>query len=93
MEYFVPPKSKRRPKVKGKAKPGHTLRCSKGKWTGATPIAYAYKWYRGGHAITSATMKTYAVTHADKKHSLTCKVKASNPGGHRSRKARKVKVT
>jgi len=91
-EFYARPHNDRRPEVKGKPKPGHQLKCSKGKWSGGTPIAYAYQWYRGHRKITGEAAKGYDVRRHDAGHSLRCKVTATNAGGKAKRKSKGVKV-
>jgi hypothetical protein len=68
----------------GSAKVGQTLTCESGEWSGAQPISFAYEWLRNGSKITSATEDQYQVQSADEGTTISCKVTASNSGGHTS---------
>ena len=81
---FVPtPKQTAGPAVTGTPRPGHTLSCSTGKWTGSpgSPTTYAYQWNRSGTPIAGATATHHAVQKLDEGSTLTCQVTASNRGG------------
>jgi hypothetical protein len=69
------------PTISGTAIVGHTLTCSKGTWSGSTPLTYTRRWLRDGTAITGATAATYLVRPADHGHSLRCRVTAHNAAG------------
>jgi hypothetical protein len=78
---MLPPANTVAPAVTGTATVGSTLTCTSGTWTGAS-ITYAYQWQRApGGAIAGATNTTYVLVAADSGHSVTCVVRASNPGG------------
>ena len=92
-EFYAKPRDTKKPKIKGKPKKGHTLKCKKGTWKGGTPITYAYQWYRGHKKIGGETAKTHEVHGKDSGHSLRCKVTATNPGGKSKAKSKKVRVS
>jgi hypothetical protein len=57
---------------------GVQLTCSPGIWEGKPPPSFAYRWYREGQPISSATSNTYTVETADQGHRLSCVVIATN---------------
>ena len=66
---------------------GSTLSCSTGTWyaSPATPITYAYQWYRGASTISGATNNTYTTqSPADVGQTITCRVTATNSIGSSS---------
>jgi hypothetical protein len=68
------------PSVEGEDLAGNTLTCEHGSWTNG-PTGYSYQWYRDGSEISGATESKYTVQSADREHTLTCKVIASNAAG------------
>ena len=68
------------PSLEGEALAGKTLTCEHGSWTNS-PTGYTYRWYRDGNEISGATESKYTVQSADRGHTLTCKVIASNAAG------------
>ena len=75
-----PPKLTRRPELE--LPEGGTLgdqfTCRGGEWTGARPIALAYRWLRDGVAIAGATTSAYRTGDADAGHAVACEVTARN---------------
>lgn len=69
---------------------GQTLSCSRGTWTGLTPLGFSYKWLRDGLPIASGN--TYAVQTADEGHGLACEVQAENSVGRASAKSNTLTV-
>ena len=80
------------PRVTGTAEERRTLTASTGTWTGATPIAYAYRWVRCGAdgglpdgsnctAIGGATERRYDLRRADVGFRLRVRVTAKNSQG------------
>ncbi len=63
---------------------GKLLSCSSGSWTGNPSPTFAYQWLRDGHTIEGAVGSSYSIHGADKGHTLTCEVTASNLAGHQS---------
>ena len=59
---------------------GRRLTCAPGSWDNA-PTRFAYRWNRGGAAISGATPSTYSLTTADGARPITCTVTASNGAG------------
>lgn len=68
------------PAIAGTPTPPHALTCLTGSWTRA-PFKFAFGWRRDGHAIAGATTQHYTVQVADKAHTLTCTVVATNDAG------------
>jgi hypothetical protein len=75
------------PTLSGTAQAGGTLTVSAGTWTGAQPIAYAYKWQQCDASgascadIAGQTATSYAVNAGDVGRTLRAAVTASNSGG------------
>jgi hypothetical protein len=69
-----------RPTISGSALVGGRLTCSAGSWDNG-PTRFAYRWNRGGVAITGATSSMYTLVAADGARSITCTVKASHAAG------------
>lgn len=74
------PTSSSPPAVAGTPALGQTLTCSPGTWAN-NPSAFAYVWLRDGSPIAGQTASTYVVQSADRGHSISCTVTASNSGG------------
>jgi hypothetical protein len=77
----APPKNLEPPFVLGPGAPAvnETLTCSPGRWEGAPPPTYTFRWFRDGAAITlSSEARTYTVVEEDRGHSLSCQVVATN---------------
>lgn len=69
------------PAITGTAQVGQTLTVSTGTWTGVPTPTYTRQWKRGGAEIKGAIGTTYVPTTADIGATITCTVKATNPGG------------
>lgn len=67
------------PTLVGTARPGETLTCGIGTWTGS-PTSYARAWLRDG-ATTGDTGSTYYLAADDEGHTVSCKVRAANATG------------
>lgn len=85
-----PPTNRVLPSVRGTARPGYRLSCSRGTWAGAT--SYRYWWLRDGRAIARATATTYLLTKTDAGHKMSCQVAATNEGGTIRRTSAAVRV-
>lgn len=91
-EVFLPPRLKSAPKISGKHRVGKTLKCGTGRWAGATPLHFSYRWRRDGKAIKGATHARYSVKRRDLHHHLSCLVTASNVAGKASAHSAGVKI-
>lgn len=81
------PVSTARPTVK---QSGKTLRCSRGRWTGAS--SYAYSWLVNGRLKHGARGQKLTVTGALKRHLVVCRVTASNAAGRTTASSRALRV-
>jgi hypothetical protein len=72
------------PEVVGFSPPrvGETLTCVPGEWKGTPTPKYKYEWLRDGAGIGEST--AYTIVSADRGHSLSCRVTASNTEGSAS---------
>jgi concanavalin A-like lectin/glucanase superfamily protein len=83
----IPPAVTSYPTVSGTAQVGQTLTATTGRWTGTTPIGYAYQWQRcsssGGNcnAIGGATATSYTLTSTDVGSTIEFTIRASNTAG------------
>jgi hypothetical protein len=68
-----------RPRIVGVARVGHALSCSRGRWTGAAPIRFAYRWLRGGRSVASGPR--HLLARRDAGALLACRVTATNVFG------------
>jgi hypothetical protein len=64
------------PSITGRPQAGESLTCLHGEWSAAPPPSFAYSWRRDGAQIS--TGYAYVVGAADRGHSLTCTVTATN---------------
>ncbi|WP_162599754.1 M12 family metallo-peptidase [Nocardioides solisilvae] len=81
-----------RPRIKGKARPGSTLKVRLKGWN-PKPSKARYQWFRNGKAIKKARKKTYRVTGRDRGKKLHVVVRAKRSGYESTRaKSKKVKV-
>jgi hypothetical protein len=80
----APPENVEPPMISGTAKDGQTLAASPGKWSGTSPLTYAFEWQRcdstGSNcaAISLATAQTYNAVPADVGSTLRVVVTAEN---------------
>jgi hypothetical protein len=73
------PSDKSPPEVYPESSPrrvGESLTCLRGEWTGAPPPTFTYTWLRDGASVGSGA--SYTITSADRGHSLSCTVTATN---------------
>lgn len=81
-----------RPRIKGKAVVGHTLKARRGTWT--TGTTFAYRWFADGKRIKHRTARTLTLAKAQRGHRITVRVTGSKPGyttvSRTSAKTRKV---
>ena len=83
----VAPSNTGLPAVTGTPEVGQTLTASSGRWSGSTPISYAYQWQDCNSAgesclnIGAATASSYKLLASDVGHTLRAVVSASNAGG------------
>lgn len=86
------PKNTKEPSISGQASQGSTLTASVGKWSGTTPIAFAYQWVRcgtdGGRpdgsncpSISGATGSAYVLQGDDVGRRLRVRVTGTNSAG------------
>jgi hypothetical protein len=66
----------RRPAIRGRARVGRTLECTRGDWAGTIPIGYASTWLRNGRV--RAYGMGYRVRRPDAGATLACRVTATN---------------
>jgi hypothetical protein len=84
------PKMTSPPTVSGKTQVGQLLTADTGKWSGTTPMSFAYQWRicgtNGGacHDIPGATGKEYSLKANDEGNTLRVVVTAKNAGGSTS---------
>jgi hypothetical protein len=77
------------PEVAGSTPPhvGETLTCLRGGWKGQPTPTFKYEWQRDGAEIAGESTATYTIVNADRGHSLSCSVTATNneaPAGVRA---------
>ena len=88
----VEPTNVGEPDVDGRAEQGRTLRTTRGRWTGTSPITYSFRWVRcgadGGRPdgsdcglIIGATGSRYRIAAADVGSRLRVRVTATNADG------------
>jgi hypothetical protein len=82
-----PPRNLSPPAVSGMAEVGQVLTVSEGRWSGAQPMTYAYRWRRCNASgldcvdLADAAAQRYAVRTADLSATLRVVVTASNAYG------------
>jgi hypothetical protein len=86
------PQVTQQPSISGEGRLGESLVCLPGKWTGAPPPEFSYRWLRGegsgqGSEIAGASGYVYKVQAADVGHVLTCVVTAHNSEGSETAEA------
>jgi Fibronectin type III domain/Protein of unknown function (DUF3616) len=80
------------PTIGGTPRPGKTLTCSTGEWSGVPTPSFAFAWLRDGTAIPGAEAAGYELTAADVGHQVSCEVTASNSVGSASAGSEAVMV-
>ena len=70
-------KNTKRAALSGTAKPGSTLKVSKGSWN-IKGLTYSYQWLRAGVPIEGATTNSYLVKSTDSGLAITARVYASS---------------
>jgi hypothetical protein len=88
----LPPRNTRRPRVVGQAHVARTLTCRPGSWSGTRPLAFRYRWLRGGRSIPRATAFAYRPTRRAAGARVTCRVRATNSAGSAEATAKPVLV-
>jgi V8-like Glu-specific endopeptidase len=73
--------------VAGDARPGATLTCSPGSWTGSPTYSYTFLDQTTGAALQSGPQQTYLVAGSTVGHVVACDISASNAGGDGSARA------
>jgi hypothetical protein len=91
-EVFAPPHLGSIPKIKGGHSVGEVLRCTTGKWAGATPIDFSFQWLRNSRKIRGAASSRHTVRTADAGHHLSCAVTASNVAGKATAHSHAVRI-
>lgn len=69
-----------RPKIRGKAQVGRTVKVSKGTWSPASGVTLEYQWLANGKKIKRATKPTFTVSRVVKGKRLQVRVTATVPG-------------
>jgi len=82
----APPHNLLAPTIAGNPRVGNAITCTRGTWSGSTPLAYTYEWFRSGAPIAGAISRTYTVRATDAGHGLRCRVTVANRVGQ-ARKA------
>jgi hypothetical protein len=88
----LPPRNTLQPRVVGQARLARTLTCRPGAWSGTPPIAFAYRWLRGGRLIPGAAAAAFRPTRREAGALLACSVRATNPAGSAKATSRAVRV-
>ena len=73
------PRNTAPPAITGTPRPGATLTCEPGTWTGAGDLTY--RWLKSGTEVPGATGPTYPLGADDAYYAFTCEVTATGPGG------------
>jgi hypothetical protein len=79
------------PAIAGKPRPGETLTCAPGLWSGLRPIRFSFAWLRGKQA-TRASGRRYRIRAGDVGFALSCRVTATNATRSVSATSRPVRV-
>lgn len=89
-QVFPAPHAFKSPAIKGRPRPGERVRCARGLWSRAD--SFRFRWLRDGSRISRANDRTYRVQRADRRHSISCRVRGRGPGGATTRASRPIKV-
>jgi lysophospholipase L1-like esterase len=81
------------PTVTGTPAPGSALSCSRGSWSGSTPLTYTIQWLRDSFPIAGQTASTYSVPASDIGHAISCRVTAANADGSAAGTSTSLTVT
>jgi len=74
------PRAAGRPRVTGRAIPGHTVRCVS-HWVALPAPTLSYRWLRDGRTLRGATRSTYRIPRSAHRWRLQCAVTARNSAG------------
>jgi hypothetical protein len=88
----LPPRNTQRPRVVGQARVARTLTCRRGSWNGTPPLAFRYRWLRGGRPIRRATSVRYRLTRREAGALVACRVQATNAAGSAEATAKAVRM-
>jgi hypothetical protein len=88
----LPPRNTQRPRVVGQARVARTLTCRRGSWNGTPPLAFRYRWLRGGRPIRRATSVRYRLTRREAGALVACRVQATNVAGSAEATAKAVRM-
>jgi hypothetical protein len=86
-----PPAPRRRPVLKGKARVGRPLTCSKGKWRNK-PKRYSYVWRRGKATLIGPRGRRYRPRRTDRRARISCAILAANAYGTGGARSKAVRV-
>lgn len=82
-----------RPRIKGNARPGGSLRAVMRDWKPSKAVKYRYKWFRNGKAIKGAKSRTYRVSRKDRGKKISVQVTGKRRGYETTkRQSGKVKI-
>lgn len=82
-----------RPKIKGAARPGASLRAVVQDWKPSRLVKYRFKWFRNGKAIKGAKRSTYRVNRSDRGKKIWVQVTGKRNGYESaSRVSKKLKI-
>ena len=79
-----------RPRIVGVARVGRTITCTRGRWSGAEPIRFSYRWLRKGRPV--GARRAYRPTRRDAGALLSCAVTGANAFGPVTAKSTSVRV-
>lgn len=82
----------RRPAVKGVLRPGRTVTCDHGRWSGVGALMFGYRWRRDGKPISLEHGSRYVLQRVDAGHKLACRVTAADRFGDTNALSNPVRV-